>query len=85
MPGRRARQWDARPVRYALLLDLSGPLTESVGFAVAAEDAGLDAVYAIEGGREAFVPFGWGPHSCVAAGFSMRLRVSSVSCGTSQR
>lgn len=43
-------------MRYALLLDLSGPLTESVGFAVAAEDAGLDAVYAIEGGREAFVP-----------------------------
>ena len=43
-------------MRYALLLDLAGPLTESVAFAQAAEAAGIDAVYAIEGGREAFVP-----------------------------
>jgi cytochrome P450 len=28
--------------------------------------------WAAASGREAFVPFGWGPHSCVAAGFSLR-------------
>jgi cytochrome P450 len=29
--------------------------------------------WATASGREAFVPFGWGPHSCVAAGFSLLL------------
>ena len=43
-------------VRSALLLDLAGPLAEPVAIAQAAEAAGVDAVYAIEGGREAFVP-----------------------------
>jgi cytochrome P450 len=28
--------------------------------------------WAAASGREAFVPFGWGPHSCVAAGFSLQ-------------
>ena len=43
-------------VRCALLLDLAGPLSEAVALAQAAEAAGVDSVYAIEGGREAFVP-----------------------------
>jgi alkanesulfonate monooxygenase SsuD/methylene tetrahydromethanopterin reductase-like flavin-dependent oxidoreductase (luciferase family) len=43
-------------VRHALLLDLAGPLQHAIALAVAAEAAGLDTVYAIEGGREAFVP-----------------------------
>ena len=43
-------------MKRALLLDLSGPLAEAVAVAQAAESAGIDAVYAIEGGREAFVP-----------------------------
>jgi len=29
--------------------------------------------WASNSGREAFIPFGWGPHSCVAAGFSLQL------------
>ena len=43
-------------MNHALLLDLAGPLDEAVAIARAAEAGGLDAVYVIEGGRDAFVP-----------------------------
>ncbi len=43
-------------MKHALLLDLAGPLSDAVALATASEAAGLDTVYAIEGGREAFAP-----------------------------
>ena len=43
-------------MKHALLLDLAGPLHQTVARAVAAETAGLDTVYGIEGNREPFVP-----------------------------
>ena len=52
-------------MKRALLLDLSGSIAETVAVAQAAETAGIDAVYAIEGGREAFVPL-----AAMAAGTS---------------
>jgi alkanesulfonate monooxygenase SsuD/methylene tetrahydromethanopterin reductase-like flavin-dependent oxidoreductase (luciferase family) len=52
-------------VRCSLLLDLAGPISESVALAAAAEAAGIDAVHAIEGGRDAFVPL-----AAIAAGTS---------------
>ena len=52
-------------MRCSLLLDLAGPISESVALAAAAEAAGIDAVHAIEGGRDAFVPL-----AAIAAGTS---------------
>lgn len=42
-------------MRLALHLNVSGPIADSVAVALRAEDAGVDAVYVIEGLREPFV------------------------------
>jgi alkanesulfonate monooxygenase SsuD/methylene tetrahydromethanopterin reductase-like flavin-dependent oxidoreductase (luciferase family) len=43
-------------VELALMLDLAGSIGEAVELSTRAEQAGLDAVYAIEGFRDPFVP-----------------------------
>lgn len=56
---------------YALMADLGGSVVEAVELARRAEDAGLDAVYAIEAFREPFVPL------AAMAGATRRLRLGT--------
>lgn len=58
-------------LRLALHLNIAGPLAESVALAQRAEDAGVDAIYVIEGLREPFVALA-----------AMATATSSIGLGT---